>query len=259
MRSLSIIRFKEVYMPGKGLEYALAMQSHLQQIIETQMESIEWAAQIVANTVAGDGILYTFGTGHSHVIAEDVAYRAGGLAPVDAILEASLTGHEKVRQSEFMERVEGMAAVIIDYYGISSKDALVVISNSGRNAAPIEMAKLAKDRGVPVVAITSLAHSQGTTTRHSSGKKLYQIADVVIDNRCPKGDAMIRMEGLPVPVGAGSGVAGMFIMHTIIVQAIEDLLKRGVQPPVFMSGNLDGSDEFNKHLLEQYQGRVKIW
>jgi uncharacterized phosphosugar-binding protein len=121
------------------------------------------------------------------------------------------------------------------------------------------MAELAKGRGVPVIAITSLAHSQGTTSRHPSGKKLYQIADVVIDNLCPKGDAMVHMDGLPVPVGAGSGVAGMFIMHTIIVQAIQNLLGRGLQPPVFMSGNLDGADEFNQHLLERYRGRVKVW
>lgn len=246
-------------MAGKGLEYALAMQSLLQRIVQTQMGAIEHAARIVADAVAGDGILYTFGTGHSHVVAEDVAYRAGGLAPVDAILEASLTGHEKVRQSEFMERVEGMARVIFGYYGVSSRDALVVISNSGRNAAPIEMAELAKEHGVPVVAITSLAHSQGTASRHSSGKKLYQLADVVIDNLCPKGDAMVSLKGLPVPVGAGSGVAGMFILHTIIVQAIQDLQERGLKPPVFMSGNLDGADEFNKALLERYRGRVKVW
>jgi uncharacterized phosphosugar-binding protein len=246
-------------MPGKGIEYALMMHSLLHQIIESQMVNIDRAAQLIADAIAADGILYTFGTGHSHVVAEDVAYRAGGLAPVDAILEASLTGHEKVRQSEFMERVEGMAAVIIDYYGITTKDALVVISNSGRNAAPIEMASLAKERGVPVIAITSLAHSQGTISRHSSGKKLYQIADVVIDNLCPKGDAMIHMDGLPVPVGASSGVAGMFIMHTLIVQTIQNLLERGIQPPVFMSGNLDGSDEFNRHLLERYHSRVKVW
>ncbi|MGD0575739.1 MAG: SIS domain-containing protein [Anaerolineales bacterium] len=246
-------------MAGKGLEYALAMQSLLQRIVQTQMGAIEHAARIVADAVAGDGIVYTFGTGHSHVVAEDVAYRAGGLAPVDAILEASLTGHQKVRQSEFMERVEGMARVIFEYYGVSSRDALVVISNSGRNAAPIEMAELAKKHGVPVVAITSLAHSQGTTSRHSSGKKLYELADVVIDNLCPKGDAMVRLEGLPVPVGAGSGVAGMFILHTIIVQAIQDLQERGLKPPVFMSGNLDGADEFNQALLERYRGRVKVW
>jgi uncharacterized phosphosugar-binding protein len=246
-------------MTHRAAEYAQAMQSILERIVDTQMEEIDRAAQIVANAIAGDGILYTFGTGHSHVIAEDVAYRAGGLAPVDAILEASLTGHEKVRQSEYMERVEGMAGVIFDYYGISSKDALVIISNSGRNAAPIEMAELAHAHNVPVVAITSLAHSQGTPSRHSSGKKLYQLADVVIDNLCPRGDAIIHLEGLATPVGAGSGVAGMFILHTIIVQAVQDLLDRGVQPPVFMSGNLDESEEYNRVMLERYKGRIKVW
>jgi len=239
--------------------YPAAIQDVLQRIVETQMEPIERAAVIVADTVARGGILYTFGTGHSHTIAEDVAYRAGGLVPVDAILEDSLTGNHKVRQSEFMERVEGMAAVIFDYYEITPRDAMVVISNSGRNAAPIEMAELARQHGIPVIAITSLAHSQGTTSRHSSGKKLYQIADVVIDNLCPKGDALIRLEGLPVPTGAGSGIAGLFILNSVIVRAIQILLERGIQPPVCMSGNLDGSYEYNKPILDKYKDRIKNW
>ena len=246
-------------MNQKALEYAHAMQAVLDGIVEQEMGKILQAADVIANAVAQNGILYTFGTGHSHVIAEDVAYRAGGLVPVDAILEASLTGHEKVRQSEFMERVEGMAAVILDYYKPSAKDAMVIISNSGRNAVPVEMALHARQRGLHVIAITSLAHSQGTTSRHSSGKKLYELADIVIDNHCIKGDAMIRMEGLPMPVGAGSGVAGLLIMHTIIVQTIQALLDRGIQPPVFMSGNLDGAEKINVPLRERYQGRIKIW
>jgi len=117
----------------------------------------------------------------------------------------------------------------------------------------------AKARGVPVIAITSLQHSQRTTSRHSSGKKLYQLADVVIDNCCPKGDCLLHLDGLQPTVGAGSGVAGMFIMHSLIVQTIQNLLERGIQPPVFMSGNLDGSDEFNQVLLERYKGRIKVW
>jgi uncharacterized phosphosugar-binding protein len=246
-------------MVNKAQEYATAVQTILQRIVATQMDPIERAAEIVATAIANDGIVYTFGTGHSHVIAEDVAYRAGGLAPLDAILEPSLTGHEKVSQSEYMERVEGMAAVILDYYRISSRDALVVISNSGRNAAPIEMAEGARARGVPVIAITSLQHSLGTSSRHSSGNKLYELADVVIDNCCPKGDCLLHLDGLKPPVGAGSGVAGLFIMHTIVVQTIQNLLDRGIQPPVFMSGNLDGSDKFNQVLLARYQGRIKIW
>ena len=244
---------------SKALEYTIATQTLLQGIVGTQMDKIERAAEIIADAIANDGLLYTFGTGHSHVIAEDVAYRAGGLAPVDAILEPSLTGHQQVFKSEFMERVEGMAEVILDYYEISSKDALVVISNSGRNAAPVEMAELAKARGVPVIAVTSLAHSKGTTSRLSGGKKLYQVADVVIDNGCPKGDCLLHLDGLQQPVGAGSGVAGMFIVHAIIVQTIQNLLDRGIQPPVFMSGNIDGSEEFNRPLLERYKGRVRLW
>ncbi|MCC7128906.1 MAG: hypothetical protein B6D39_07220 [Anaerolineae bacterium UTCFX2] len=246
-------------MEQKALEYVQAMQTILNRIVEQEMNKIFQAAEIIANTIAQDGILYTFGTGHSHIIAEDVAFRAGGLVPVDAILEASLTGHEKVRQSEYMERVEGMAGVILDYYHPSAKDAIVIISNSGRNAAPIEMAMNAHKLGMPVIAITSLEHSQGTNSRHSSGKKLYELADVVINNHCIKGDAMIKMDGLPMPVGAGSGVAGLFIMHTIIVQATQYLLERGIQPPVFMSGNLDGSDEYNNSLLERYKNRIKVW
>ncbi len=232
-------------MPETASLYTSAIQTVLQRIVETQMDPIERAAVIVADAVARDGLLYTFGTGHSHIIAEDVAYRAGGLVPVDAILEDSLTGHKKVRQSEFMERVEGMAEVIFNYYEISPRDALVVISNSGRNAAPIEMADLARRHGIPVIAIT--------------GKKLYQVADVVIDNLCPKGDALIRLEGLPVPTGAGSGIAGLFILNTVIVRAIQILLERGIQPPVCMSGNLDGSYEYNKPILDKYKDRIKVW
>jgi uncharacterized phosphosugar-binding protein len=246
-------------MANKILEYATAVQKMLQDIVENQMEPVQRAAQICADAIAADGIVYTFGTGHSHVIAEDVAYRAGGLAPVDAILEDSLTGHHKVWQSEYMERVEGMADVMLHYYEPTAKDALIIISNSGRNAAPIEMAKGAKARGVPVIAITSLSHSKGTTSRHSSGKKLYELADVVIDNGCPKGDCLMHLEGLKQPVGAGSGVAGLFIAHAIIVQTIQNLLERGIEPPVFMSGNLDGSDDFNRRFIELYRGRIKIW
>jgi uncharacterized phosphosugar-binding protein len=246
-------------MKEKALEYAHAMRNILTTIDEQETGKIMQAAEVLATTVAQDGIVYTFGTGHSHVVAEDVAYRAGGLVPVDAILEAALTGHEKVRQSEFMERVEGIAKVIMDYYNPSSKDTLVIISNSGRNAAPIEMAMEAHQRGMKVIAITSLAHSQGTKSRHTSGKKLYELADVIIDNHCIKGDAMITLKDLPMPVGAGSGIAGLFILHTIIVQTIQTLLDRGVKPPVFMSGNLDGSDLVNIPLRDRYKGRVKIW
>lgn len=246
-------------MTNQALAYADKVQGILQGIVDSQMDCILKAADIVAETVARDGILYTFGTGHSHMVAEDVAARAGGLVPVDAILEPSLTGNQHVVKSEYMERIEGMAEIILDYFRLSPKDALIIVSNSGRNAAPIEMADIAQQRGIKVIAITSMEHSKGTTSRHSSGKKLYELADVIIDNGCPKGDCLLSLEGLAQPVGPGSGVTGMFIIHAIIVQSIQNLLERGIDPPVFMSGNLDGHEKVNVPLMDRYWGRIKIW
>ncbi len=246
-------------MTNQALAYADKVQGTLLGIVDSQMDAILKAADIVADAVAKDGILYTFGTGHSHMIAEDVAARAGGLVPVDAILEPSLTGNQHVVKSEYMERIEGIAEIILNYYRLSPKDALIIVSNSGRNAAPIEMADIAQQRGIKVIAISSLEHSKGTTSRHSSGKKLYELADVVIDNGCPKGDCLLSLDGLAQPVGPGSGVAGMFIIHAIIVQSIQNLLERGITPPVFMSGNLDGHEKVNVPLMDRYWGRIKIW
>jgi uncharacterized phosphosugar-binding protein len=158
-----------------------------------------------------------------------------------------------------MEQVSGIAAVIIDYYDISSRDGMVIISNSGRNATVVEMAELARQRGVPVIAITGLETAHMTRSRTPGGKKLYDLASVVIDNCTVKADAMILMKGLERPVGSASGLVGITILQAIIVQTIQNLLDRGIQPPVFRSGNLDGSDQFNKTYLERYKGRIKIW
>ena len=246
-------------MPDPVEAYGDAILRILRTILREEHQPIQEAASVVAETVARDGIVYSFGTGHSHVIAEDIAARAGGLAPVDAILEPSLTGNQQVVKSEKMERVEGMAEIIVEYYRPEARDCLIIVSNSGRTAAPIEMAMHARARSVPVIAVTSLAHSKGTASRHSSGKKLYQLADIVIDNHCPLGDCTLSLEGLRQPVGPGSGVAGMFILHAIVVQAIQNLLDRGIEPPVFMSGNLDGHEAVNKPLQDRYWGRIKIW
>jgi uncharacterized phosphosugar-binding protein len=246
-------------MAEKVLDYIHKLQKMMDQVMETQLATIQEAASLVAQSVSADGIVYTFGTGHSHVIAEDIAYRAGGLVPVDAILEDSLTGNHKVFQSEWMERVEGMAEVILNYYSPKPEDVMIIISNSGRNAAPIEMAQGARERGLKVIAITSLQHSKGTTSRHSSGKKLYQLADLVLDNQAPKGDCIMSHPVMKQPFGPASGVLGMVILQSIIVEAIDMLAEKGLDPPVFMSGNIDGSDAFNKPLMEKYWGRIKIW
>lgn len=240
-------------------EYTSKIITLVKDIEESQSVSMGKAARMMADALKRDGIIYTFGTGHSHIIAEDVAYRAGGLVPVDAILEPSLTGHQQVHKSETMERVEGMAQVIFDYYGITEKDIIIVISNSGRNAAPIEMAQICQQHNVPVIALTSMSYTNNVTSRHSSGTKLFEHADVVIDNRTPFGDCLIELEDVSQPIGPGSGVTGLYILHALMVQTIECLKDDGFEPPIFRSGNLDGSDVYNKAFLEKYHGRIKLW
>jgi uncharacterized phosphosugar-binding protein len=240
-------------------EYTGNITNLIKKISYSQADSMRKAARMMANAVKNDGIVYTFGTGHSHIIAEDVAYRAGGLVPVDAILEPSLTGHQQVHKSETMERVEGIAEVIFNYYQISDKDIMIVISNSGRNAAPIEMAQICQENSVPVIAVTSMVYTKSVSSRHSSGAKLYQHADIVVDNGCPLGDCLMELEGVAQPVGPGSGVIGLYILHALTVQAIQFLRNDGIDPPVFRSGNLDGSDSVNKALMEKYRGRIKLW
>lgn len=246
-------------MENQALLYQQKLISLCQQISESQKEPIQQAARVIAEKIFGGGILFTYGTGHSFLVASEVVFRSGGLACVEVINEPSLTGNIHYVKSEYMERVEGIAEVTFNYYGLTSKDALIIISNSGRNAAIIEMAMVAKKHGIPVIAITSLEYSKGTASRYAHGKKLYDVADVVIDNQCPKGDCVINIEGLAQPVGASSGVTGSFILHSIIVQTVANLVQMGCEPPVFRSGNLDGSNEFNNKIIAKYKSRVRAF
>lgn len=240
-------------------DYLHIIKQQLEEIASASRDKIGEAAQLVADAVANDGIVYTFGTGHSHCAAEEVVYRAGGLAPVDAILEPSLTGTTDVVKSEQMERLEGIGEVILNHRRLTDNDVLIIVSNSGRNAAPIDMAIGAKARGVPTIAITSMQYSSQVTARHSSGKHLYEVADVVIDNAAVFGDAALHLEGLAPPVGPTSNMMALFILHTITAEAAQRLLARGMTPPVFWSGNLDGAEDRNRALLDKYWNRIRVW
>ena len=240
-------------------EYLQSCRKTLDQLSDTQLEVISRAAELIASRVAAGGIVHTFGTGHSHELAEEVAYRAGGVVPVNPILEPSLTGSTEVSKSEFLERLEGFAPHILDYHRVSEADVLIIISNSGRNAVPVEMAIEARQRGIPVVAVTSLAYSREVSSRQSSGKKLYEVADIVIDNCTPYGDAAVSLEGVPQPVGPLSTVAGAAVMHALMVGVAERLVGKMSPVPVFWSGNLDGVTEKNTQMMGPYRGRVRFW
>lgn len=226
--------------------YLNRVQRILDEIGKTQLEAIGRAADIAAAAIRGGGRLHLFGTGHSHIIAEEAFYRAGGLVPVNAVLEPALMLHEGPFKSTAMERLEGYAQIILDHSGIGPDDALMIISNSGRNAVPVEMALIAKARGIPVIVLTSLAHSRSVPSRHSSMKHLFEVADVVIDNCGVPGDAVLEADGTSVQICPTSTVAGAAIINMLVAEVVERLCAIGIEPPVFVSANIEGGDEFDR-------------
>ena len=237
------------------LEY---FQSKIQEVLENEVPNIEKAAQLMAESCLNGGRIYVFGSGHSHLIAEEMYVRAGGLALVHAILPPELAlVNGMVTKSTLLERLEGYAPALIDLYHVGEKDILMVVSNSGRNPVPVEMCLAAKAKGAKVVALTSMKHSATCTSRHSCGKKIYEIADVTIDNRAEKGDAGLKIDGLETLVGPVSDGTGIAIAQALVNEVIDRMIQAGVEPPVFVSSNVDGGDEKNAHLYETYYGYWK--
>ena len=236
--------------------YFTAVNRQLEQIYSTQRAAIEQGAGLLAEALANDRWLYAFGTGHSHMLAEELFYRAGGLARVVPILDGKLMLHESATESTHVERRENYAAGLLQHYPLAAGDVLLIASNSGRTPVPIDLALAARERGVKVVAITNLQHTKIWPSRHSSGKKLVDLADVVIDNCGVPGDACVELPGLPTLVGPTSTMAGTLIVNLLIVQAIENALARGVIPEVYTSSNTD-SDAHNDQLVAKYKGRIR--
>ncbi|MEG0548916.1 MAG: SIS domain-containing protein [Coprobacillus sp.] len=235
------------------------VQQFLKDICIEEKGNIDKAAQIMSKVISQDGLIYTFGTGHSHMIAEEVFYRAGGLVPVYAIIEDGVTGNHDVTKSEFTERLHGYAKCIMDYHKPSSNDCMIIISESGRNAVPVEMAMECKKRNIPCIAITGVTYSKGQSSRHESGKRLYEVADIVIDNHTLFGDTCMTIEDMQQPVGPTSNIAANFIIHSLVIETIARCHQQNIEVPIFYSGNLDGAREKNDLMLEKYWGRIRTW
>ena len=225
-------------------------------VVASQRDALESAAALVADALCTDRFLYAFGTGHSHMLAEEIFYRAGGLARAAAILDPPLMLHVGAAASSKQEQQTGYAAQLLDRYPVQAGDVLVLASNSGRNAVPIEMALEARARGLKTIAFTSLAHSQAFTSRHPSGKRLFELADVVLDNGGVVGDAALELPGLPRKVGPTSSITGILLLELVVVRAIELALARGHVPDVYASSNADVPG-WNESLLSRYQGRIR--
>ncbi|WP_066309488.1 SIS domain-containing protein [Bacillus sp. FJAT-29814] len=216
------------------------------------------AAEKVAEAIQAGGIIQLFGCGHSHILTEEVCYRAGGLVPINPILYEPLMLHEGALRSSELERQNGLAQEFMKDQDIRKEDVMFVISTSGRNPVPVDVAQEAKAKGAFVIGITSMEYSQSQPSRHDSGKHLYNSVDLVIDNYSAKGDASLTYEKVSVPFGPTSTVVGAVILNAILAEAVKIMADKGFEPPIFLSGNIDGADEHNRRLVEKYQGRIGV-
>jgi uncharacterized phosphosugar-binding protein len=238
--------------------YLRGLQSLLDRIRTTQQDAILRAGALVSDALANGGILHVFGSGHSHLVAEDAFYRTGGLAAVNPILDDRITFARGALASTRAEREPGLAAALLADLDVRPMDVAIVVSNSGRNAAPIEMAQEMKRRGVATIAITNVEQSRNVPSRHDSGVRLFEVADVVIDTCVPFGDALAVDPALPGPMGPASTVAGSAIIHAIAIQAAAALLTAGRRAPILPSANVDDTtEEMLRTILGPYRGRVK--
>lgn len=218
---------------------------------ETQGENMERAARAIADCLKSGHMVYTLGTGHGHLLALEVFYRAGGMARVCPVLDERLMLHISASGSTQWERREEIVSDLLNKYPIGAGDVLIASSNSGRNGAAVLYPMEARRRGATVVALTSMQHSQSVTPRNSAGLRLFETADIVLDNGGVPGDASLTMpDGMAV--GPTSTAVGAAMLQAIACRVKEISLEEGWEAEFFKSSNIDGGDEYNEKLLEKY-------
>lgn len=229
-----------------------AIRALLDDVAASQADAIDQAVTAVVRAVKAGGIIYLFGTGHSHMLAEEGHYRAGGFAPVTPILVTNLMIHESATASSRYERLPGLAPIIFSRYNPTEKDVLFIFSNSGVNAVPVEMALTAQRAGVTVIGVLSRQYcSQAPLS--PVGKRLYEVVDVIIDNQTPPGDALVEIGQSGLRSGAASSIVGAFLLNAILTEAVCRLSAEGEDPPVYISSNMPGAAEHNASLLQRFK------
>ncbi len=241
---------EKVNASGGIEQYFTAAGQLLEQVLTAQRSTMARVAQLWAELIHDNHIIYTFGSGHSRYIAGELFFRAGGLAPV-MIIDDPAEGKA--------ERVEGYAINFVGKYDIQPGDSLVVVSNSGINPVPIEVAQAGKEMGATVVALTSVGYSQQAASRHSSGQRLFEVADIVLDTMVPKGDAVVEIPDLGWNVAPVSTLISVAMLNAIVAQTAQNLAAAGQRPPVLISANVPEGDAHNQQMVEQYWRRLTYY
>jgi len=239
------------------MDYLDEIIALLNEVRQTQREAIERAAQVMAQAIQAGHLVYVFGAAHAGILAQELFYRAGGLAPVNPILPPGLTTDVRpVTLTTRLERLPGFGTQIIAETPIQAGDVLIVHSVSGRNAASVEAAQAGRARGAFVIALTSLAYSRSVQPRQPGMPRLFEAADLALDNCAPAGDALVELPGLAQRVGPASTVSGAAILNAAVVRTAELILAQTGDAPVLMSANLDGGEQHNQKWLDYYRGRL---
>jgi uncharacterized phosphosugar-binding protein len=253
-------------MSTASLSYLKAARAILERVEATQLEAIERAADLCTQTIAGDGLVHLFGTGHSRIFVEEMFPRHGSFPGFHPIVELSLTYHNLVvgsngqRQAMFLEHVEGFGQVILRNFVFSPPDCFLLFSNSGINEVVVDVALEAKRLGMPVIAVVSVDHCTASAANHSSGKKLIDIADIVIDNCTPGGDALVQIPELEDPVGPGSTIGAAAVTNALKCRIAEKLTGLGKPPIVLTSSYFIGSEASKQRFddcYDDYRARIQ--
>lgn len=241
----------------KGNDYIKIVTDCINKAWSSQTDSISKAVCLIAESIEKKQNIFVFGCSHAGILAEEVFYRTGGLAVINPIMfPGFMLNTRPVTMTSSLERIPGIGKTLLLQNHVKAGDVLIIHSVSGRNTVPVEMAIEAEKLGVHTVCITNLEYSKSVSSRHPDGKRLFEVCEIVIDNCGEKGDAAIKLDGLAEKIGPTSTVVGTSLLNAIIIDAVEKMISDGIVPPVFMSANLDGGDEHNAKIFEEYKDNI---
>lgn len=250
--------------PTSEMSFLDISKAFLEKIEENEAPNFEKAGEAICNRLIQDEVIYAVGTGgHTYMPVLDMVHRAGALVPVNGVLDISTSGFAGGTKSIRLERLKGYWTELIDWYQIGQDDVVLVFNNIGVNNASIESCLASRERGAYVIGVSSVAWNEAIPadhfTRHESGKHISELSDLYIDDYNPVGDAVVSMEGLGTPISPISTITEGYIVRRIEQEAIKHMLKNGVEPPVFWSGNIPDGMEKNAKYEREYFNRLKIF